>query len=438
MSSAGKPRNQFGVRGPLVFGVLAVAVLLGGFGAWSVMTEISGAIIASGRVEVDRNRQVVQHIDGGIVTEINVDEGDVVEEGQLLIRLDDSLLESDRSVVESQLWEMMARRGRLEAERDELEEIAFELDLLKAAAEDGDVAGIVGGQRNLFHARRDTMKQANEQLNKQVVQIGNQIEGIDAQLQAMGVQLSLIQQELADQQQLLDKGLAQAARVLGLQREEAGLAGRVGELTANRAQAEGRITEIDIEKLKLATARREEAITTLRDLRYRELELIEKRVNILSRLDRLDIRSPVAGVVYGLQVFALQSVIRPADPVLFVVPQDRPLVVAAQVPTIHVDQVYPGQDVTLRFSAFDQRTTPELIGRVTQISADAFQDEGTGMSFYRTEIELAEGEETKLPTDVELIPGMPVDAYLRTQDRTPLAYLIKPLSDYFVKAFRES
>ncbi|KPA21086.1 Type I secretion system membrane fusion protein PrsE [Shimia sp. SK013] len=438
MSNADKSRNQFGVRGPLIFGILALAVLLGGFGTWSVMTEISGAIIASGRVEVDRNRQVVQHIDGGIVTEIKVDEGDIVEAGQLLIRLDDSLLESERTVVEGQLWEMMARRGRLEAERDGLEEIAFELDLLKAAAEDGDVAGIVGGQRNLFHARRDTLKQANEQLNKQVVQIGNQIEGINAQIQAMGVQLTLIQQELADQQQLLDKGLAQAARVLGLQREEAGLAGRVGELTANRAQAEGRITEIDIEKLKLTTARREEAITTLRDLRFSELELIEKRLSILSRLDRLEIRSPVAGVVYGLQVFALQSVIRPADPVLFVVPQDRPLVIATQVPTIHVDQVYPGQDVTLRFSAFDQRTTPELIGRVTQISADAFQDEATGMSFYRTEIELAEGEETKLPTDVALIPGMPVDAYLRTQDRTPLAYLIKPLSDYFVKAFREN
>jgi HlyD family secretion protein len=158
----------------------------------------------------------------------------------------------------------------------------------------------------------------------------------------------------------------------------------------------------------------------------------------LAQLSRLDIRSPVAGVVYGMQVFALQSVIRPADPVLYVVPQDRPLVVASQVPTIHVDQVYPGQEVNLRFSAFDQRTTPELVGRVTQISADAFQDDATGVAYYRTEIVLAEGEIDKLPANVALIPGMPVDAYLRTQDRTPLAYLVKPLSDYFVKAFRES
>lgn len=431
-------RQEFAVRRPLIIGTLALVVLLGGFGVWSVATEISGAIIASGRVEVDRNRQVVQHIDGGIVTEISVDEGDVVTADQLLIRLDDTLLKSDLAVVEGQLWEMMARRGRLEAERDGLAEIKFEDELLAAAGQQPDVAGIVSGQRNLFEARRTTLTQASEQLDKQVVQIRNQIDGIAAQTNALTVQLALIQDELEDQQQLLDKGLAQATRVSALQREEAGLSGRVGELTATRAQAEGRITEIDIEKLKLETVRREEAITTLRDLRYRELELIEKRQNILSRMSRLDIRAPVSGVVYGLQVFALQSVIRPADPVLFVVPQDRPLVVAAQVPTIHVDQVYPGQMVTLRFSAFDQRTTPELIGEVTLISADAFQDDATGMSFYRAEIELAPGEEDKLPTEVALIPGMPVEAFLRTQDRTPLAYLVKPLSDYFVKAFREN
>ncbi|MGR3713853.1 MAG: HlyD family type I secretion periplasmic adaptor subunit [Shimia sp.] len=434
----GNARKNFSVIRPMIVGVLALLVLVGGFGAWSVMTEISGAIIASGRVEVDRNRQVVQHLDGGVVTELNVYEGDVVEVGQLLLRLDGALLESELTVVEDQLWEIIARRGRLEAERDGLEAIEFEDLLLETAKSDEDVAGIVVGQRNLFGARRDTMEQATNQLDKQVVQIRNQIEGIQAQTVALNRQLELILVELIDQQQLLDKGLAQATRVLALQREEASLAGRVGELTASRAQAEGRITEIDIEKLKLSTGRREEAITTLRDLRYRELGLIENRDSILAQLSRLDIRSPVAGVVYGMQVFALQSVIRPADPVLYVVPQDRPLVVASQVPTIHVDQVYPGQEVNLRFSAFDQRTTPELVGRVTQISADAFQDDATGVAYYRTEIVLAEGEIDKLPANVALIPGMPVDAYLRTQDRTPLAYLVKPLSDYFVKAFRES
>ncbi|MGX9351910.1 HlyD family type I secretion periplasmic adaptor subunit [Shimia sp. W99] len=422
---------------PLILGLVALVILVGGFGAWSVIAEISGAIIASGRVEVDRNRQIVQHLDGGIVSELLVDEGDTVEEGQLLVRLDDSLLASNLSVTESQLFEVMARRGRLDAERDEVDDLIFDPELLARGVEDPTIQDMMDGQTRLFHARRTTVEQELEQLTKQGGQIENQIEGIDAQRAALSRQLSLIQDELADQQVLLNKGLAQAARVLALKREEAGLAGQVGELVARRAQAEGRITEIEIEKLKLASGRREQAITRLRDLQYREVELSEKRRSLQEQLARLELRAPVSGVVYGLQVFALRSVIRAADPIMFIVPQDRPLVVAARVPAIHVDQVFPGQEVSLRFSAFNQRTTPELFGEVVQISADAFQDEQTMSAYYRVEIILSEGEVSKLPANVSLIPGMPVDAFLRTQDRTPLAYLVKPLTDYFSRAFRE-
>ncbi len=431
-------RDTKSVLKPMLIGVVSLLILFGGFGVWAVKTDIAGAIVASGSVQVDRNRQIVQHIDGGIVVELNVEEGDSVEEGQVLIRLDDSLLISELVVTESQLWELMARRGRLEAERDQSKTVTFEPELLVAAANDFNVKGIVEGQSRLFQARLDTLFQANDQLSKRSEQINNQIEGVDAQLVALGTQLNLIQEELVDQQALLDKGLAQATRILALRREEAGLAGRLGELEASRAQAEGRITEIELEKLKLISNRREESITRLRDLRYRELELAEQRRSIQQRLTRLDVRSPVSGLVYGMQVHALRSVIRAAEPILFVVPQDRPLVVTVQVPTIHVDQVFPGQEVALRFSAFDQRTTPELYGVVSLLSADAFQDEATGAGYYRAEVELYEGEAQRLPENVILIPGMPVDAFLRTTDRTPLAYLIKPLSDYFNKAFRES
>ncbi|PSL21258.1 HlyD family type I secretion periplasmic adaptor subunit [Shimia abyssi] len=431
-------KGRFGARNPLLVGGFALLILVGGFGTWSVLTEIAGAIVASGRVEVDRNRQVVQHLDGGIVSEIHVEEGDVVDEGALLLRLDDTFLISTLAITESQLFELMARRGRLEAERDNSSDLVFEPELLERATGDAGILDLLDGQKRLFEARRVTLEQEVEQLGKRRGQISNQVEGIDAQTIALSTQLDLIRDELEDQQQLLDKGLAQATRVLALRREEAGLAGRVGELTAQRAQAEGRITEIDIEILKLATAWREQAITQLRDLRYREVELSEQRRQIEERLSRLDIRAPVSGVVYGMQVFALRSVVRPAATVLFVIPQDRPLVIAAQVPVIHVDQVFPGQTVSLRFSAFDQRTTPELFGEVTQISADAFQDEVTAQSYYRAEIVLSEGEAAKLPANLSLIPGMPVDAYLRTEDRTPLAYLVKPLADYFTKAFRES
>lgn len=198
------------------------------------------------------------------------------------------------------------------------------------------------------------------------------------------------------------------------------------------------MTEIDIEVLRIATTRVEEALTRLRDLQYNELELREKRRSLLTQLDRLEIRAPLPGVVYGLRVFSPRSVIRPADPVLFLVPQDRPLIITTQVEPRDIDQIFVGQEVTLHFSAFDRRTTPELFGRVVQISADAFQDESTRVSYYRAEIELPENEKARMPDGITLIPGMPVEAFISTDQRTPLEYLVKPLTDYFAKAFRES
>ncbi|MCH2067374.1 HlyD family type I secretion periplasmic adaptor subunit [Shimia sp.] len=430
--------KAWSARKPLWIGGIALATLVIGFGAWAVGTEIAGAIVTSGRVEVDRNRQIVQHIDGGVVTDIKVEEGDRVEPGQILMQLDEAELTLELTVTEGQLWELMARRGRLEAERDEAQDIVFDPALVEIAETSQEAAGLMTGQSRLFAARADTLNKNLDQLAKRKAQIQSQIVGIDAQNVALTQQLDLIKAELKDQQALLDKGLAQATRVLALRREEANLAGRVGELQANRAQAEGRVTEIEIEALALGSSRREEAITTLRDLRYRELELSERRRHLISKIENLDIRAPVAGLVYGLQVFASQSVIQPAEPLMYIVPQDRPLVAAVQVPTIHVDQVYPGQSVTLKFSAFDQRTTPDLEGSVVHVSADAFQDDQTGGSFYKAEIELLDGEVEKLPAEASLVPGMPVDAFFRTRDRTPWEYLTKPLTDYFVRAFRES
>ncbi|WP_428547646.1 HlyD family type I secretion periplasmic adaptor subunit [Profundibacter sp.] len=424
-------------RNPLIIGFLAILLLVGGFGTWSVMANISGAVVASGQIEVDQNRQVVQHPDGGVIAKINVQEGDLVDEGDILIRLDPTNLTSELVVVEGQLFELMARRGRLEAERDGAEVITFDPELIKAAEGSKDARTLMEGQQRLFKARQDSMAQEIAQMQKQRNQISDQINGITAQQTALETQLELINEELKNQQTLLDRGLAQASRVLSLQREDARLRGTMGELAATKAQAESRITEIDIEVLKYGTKRREEAITRLRDLQFRELELTEKRSALKERLSRLDIRAPLAGVVYGMQFFAPRSVIRPADPVLYLVPQDRPLVIAAKIQTINIDQIFVGQEVILRFPAFDSRTTPELRGRVVKVSADAFTDERTGISYYRSEIVLLEGETEKLPQGATLIPGMPVQAFIRTNDRTPMAYLIKPFADYFAKAFRE-
>lgn len=420
----------------LFVGALALLVLVGGFGTWAVTAQISGAVITSGQIEVDRNRQVVQHPDGGVVAEILVDEGDTVAAGDLLIRLDANTLQSELTVVEGQLFEILARRARLEAERDGTDTLLFDPAL--TTANTAEAAELIAGQIRLFEARQESNSGAVEQLTQQRAQIASQIDGINAQQSALTTQSALIARELADQQSLLDRGLAQASRVLALQREEASLLGTMGDLTAKAAQAAERITEIDLQVLGIASTRREEAITRLRDLQYTQIELAERQRTLTRQLDRLDIRAPVSGVVYGLQVFAPQSVIRPADPVLFLIPQDRPLVIATKVNVRDVDQIYVGQEVTLRFSAFDRRRTPELTGKVTLISADAFQNESSGLSFYRAEVELNPGEIDRLPSDMTLIPGMPVEAFVRTADRSPLDYLLKPLADYFAKAFRES
>ena len=424
-------------RKPLIIGLLGVLLLVGGFGTWAVTARISGAIIAPGLIEVEQNRQVVQHPEGGVVDLINVGEGDHVEAGQVLLQLDASELSSRLAIAESQLFELMARRGRLEAERDGNDEIVFDPLLVEVAAGNPDVTGLMQGQERLMRARAVSIAQEIDQLNKRQLQISDQIEGITAQQTSLTRQSELIARELADQQSLLERGLAQAARVLSLEREAARLSGQSGDLIAQKAQAEGRITEIDVQILTLESQRREDAISSLSDFQYRELELREERRALMDQIGRLEITAPVSGVVYGMRVFALRSVVRPADPILFVVPQDRPLIINAQVEPIHIDKLSLGQDVTLRFSALDQRHTPELTGQVVQISADAFLDEATQQSFYRAEIVLSEGEQARLPEGTTLIPGMPVEAFIRTEDHSPISYLLKPLTDYFTKAFRQ-
>lgn len=431
-------QRAWSARGPIILGLLALFVLVGGFGTWAVTSNIAGAIVAPGSIEVEANRQVVQHPDGGVVKEILVREGDVVEAGQVLLRLDPEKLNTERTIVESQLFELMARRGRLEAERDGAETVTYDENLITVASENPEVAEMLESNRRLFEQRRDNLAASVSQLEKRKAQITSQIDGLAAQLAALETQSSLVSEELEGQLALQEKGLAQLPRVMSLEREKARLEGSAGEIIAAKAQAEGRITEIEIEIIRIQAESREEAIAQLSEQEGRELELAERRRAILEQLDRLDVRAPRAGAVHALQIFGEQSVIQPAQPVLYIVPQDQPLVIGVQVATIHVDQVHVGQEVILRFSAFDTRRTPQILGRVISISPDALSDEATGASYYRARVQLVDGEIEKLPEGSVLIPGMPVEAYLRTGDRSALTYLAKPLADYFNKAFREN
>ncbi len=430
-ASLGSPRLS------LVIGFSAVLLLVGGFGTWAVATRIDGAVIAQGRIVLDRNRQAVQHPDGGVLAEVLVAEGDTVAADEVLMRLDPTLAQSQLTITESRLFEVIARRGRLEAERDDAATISFDRLLIEAAAADAAVGRLMIGQRKLFEARLDSLRQNEVQLENQERQLHEQIAGINAQSVAAARQAELTAQESKAQSSLLARGLAVSARLLGLQREEARLAGLSGELTAKRAQGAERISEIRMQIIMLRTMRREQAITTLRDLEITEMELTENRASLRTKLDRMEIRAPVAGVVYDLKVYGAQSVIRPAEPLLFLVPQDRPLVIEAQIPPINVNEVHAPLKVVLRFPAFDMRQTPDLIGTVTRVSPDAFTDAQTGRSYYRAEIELPKSELAKLPKGEVLMPGMPVDSFIRTGEHTPLRYLIEPLTRYFRTAFRD-
>ncbi|MCA0920205.1 HlyD family type I secretion periplasmic adaptor subunit [Pseudooceanicola nanhaiensis] len=417
-------------------GTLAVGVLVFGLGAWAVGTNIDGAVLAPGRVIVDRNRQAVQHLDGGIVADVLIKEGDRVEAGDVLIRLDPRLVQSELAVTESQLYEIMARRGRLEAERDDAQGVSFDPVLLEVAATRPEVAALVGGQERLFEARMDNLRQSIVQYEAQRSQLEKQITGIDAQRESITEQLELTKSETEVQQGLLDRGLAQGSRVLNLRREGARLTGMMGQAIAQRAQAEERIAEIRIEILRSRSQLREDAITTLRDMNVSEVQTHQRRETLLTQLERMEIRAPVSGVVYGLAVNGPQSVIRPAQPLLFIVPQDRPLVIEAEVNPINISDVHLDQDVILRLRAVDQRMMPDLHGRVTRLSPDAFTDEQSRRSYYRAEIELPKAELAKLPAHQLVLPGLPVDAFIRTGLHSPLAYLTAPLTQYFDTAMR--
>lgn len=289
----------------------------------------------------------------------------------------------------------------------------------------------------IFNARKETLEKAIIQLRNQRLQLEKQISGIEAQSDAADQQFDLIEKELATQQTLMDKGLAQSSRLSALQRERARLAGSVGDLTSRHAQAEERISALEIEQLQYEANRREQAITVLRDLQYNEMERIEQRYSLRRQLERLEVRAPVSGVVYNQRVFGSGTVIRPADPILYLVPQDQPLVIEAQVDPMHVNEVYTHQEVMLRFPAFDMRETPDLFGQVTQVSADAFSDQATGRSYYRIEIVLQNEELSKLGAEQQLVPGMPAETYIRTGEHTPIEYLISPIASYFNKALRD-
>lgn len=421
---------------PLIVGFSAIFVMVCSLGAWSLGTEIAGAVVARGTVQVESDHQVIQHPDGGVVQDILVQDGDIVAAGDVVIRLDDTFLHSELATVEGQLAEVFARRARLIAERDGSDAPAFDQAPHLSQLGKDVLHDQITGQRNLFEARRASLTKEDAQLRQQQVQIRRQIDGALAQHAAVLRQQTLIETELTDVLTLFDKGLVSSARLLDLERESARIAGDLGDLTARMAEAEARLAAIEIERLNLTDLRREEAITRLRDISYSQIELGERRQSLLERIERLDVRAPMSGVVFDSRIAAVRSVVRPADPMMFIVPADQPLEVSTRLDPKDIDQVYAGQPVSLMFTAFNSRTVPEIPGRLIGVSADVKIDESTGAPYYEATVS-PDQTDVLAVADVTLLPGMQVEVFMTKDMRTPFSYLTKPLFAYLRRAFRE-
>jgi HlyD family secretion protein len=423
------------IRRHLMAGAAAMALLLGGFGGWAATTELSGAVVAPGVLVVDTNVKKVQHPTGGVVGELRVRDGDRVKAGDIVLRLDETVTQANLAIVVKGLDELRARQARLEAERDGVGEVVFAPDLLTRSG-DPEVGRLIAGERRLFQTRRAGRDGQKAQLKERVGQLNEQIQGLSEQITAKGREIELIGQELVGVRELWRKNLVQITRVTALERDAARLEGERGGLISSIAQTKGKITETELQIIQIEQDLRTEVGKELADIRGKVAELVERKVTADDQLKRIDLRAPQDGIVHQLAVHTVGGVIGPAEAVMLIVPAADVLEVESKINPQDIDQVRVGQEAALRFSAFSQRTTPEVNGIVSRVSADLSSDQRTGASYYTARITLAPEELARLK-GLRLIPGMPLEAFVKTGDRTVLSYLTKPLTDQVMKAFRE-
>ena len=414
---------------------LIAAVLTVGVGGWATCTQIHGAVVAPGQLVVESDVKKVQHPTGGVVGEIRVRDGQRVKAGDVVIRLDETQTRANLDIVLKAMDELSARRGRNEAERDGAKAIAFPAELL-ARRGDPAVAHLIDGERILFETRVAGREGQRSQLRERVLQLRQEISGLSEQAGAKAREIALIGEELKGVRDLWAKNLVPFSRVTALERDAARLEGEKGQLTASQAQARGKITETELQILQVDQDMRSEVGKDLAEIRGRWSELAEKKVSALDQLKRTDLTAPQDGVVHQMSVHTVGGLVVPSEPAMLVVPDGDSLAVEVRIQPQDVDNVRLDQDAVLRFPAFNQRVTPEINGTVTRISADVSQDAKTGVSYYTVRIRVPDEERSRLGK-VRLMPGMPVEAYIQTGERSVLSYLVKPLSDQVSKAWRE-
>ncbi len=418
--------------------IIAVAIAAGfmvvSIGVMSAATEMAGAVIASGQLVVQSEVKKVQHPTGGVVKDLLIGNGSRVKGGDVVLRMDETVARANLAAVDKARWELEARQARLQAERDSSDDVQFP-ELLTEET-DPTAAAIVAGERRFFHLRRDAAEGQKRQLREQIVQLTEQIAGLGDQLTAKKQETDFLDKELGGVQQLWDQRLVSINRLTSLQRDSARLLGERGQLTASIAQAKGKISETELKILQIDQDFRSDVARELAEVRAKLSETVEKQVAARDAADKLELRAPQDGLVHDLTVHTKGGVIGAGETIMTIVPDQDQLLVETHIAPQDIDQIRIGQTAMLRFTNFNQRTTPEIDGEVMRIGADVSRDDKAGASYFVVRIAIPQDQIAKLGK-THLMPGMPVEVFVRTAERTMLSYLMKPLADQMQRAFRE-
>ena len=433
MSAPEDPRRT--IRKLNLFGFSVIVVMLGGVGGWAATSQLAGAVIAPGTIVVESNVKKVQHPTGGIVGEILVKEGSAVTVDQIVMRLDDTVTKSTLGIVRSQLDELVARQARLVAERDGADAIGFP-DELTARGGDPSVKAATAGEDKLFESRRSTRAGQKGQLVERKGQTNEEIVGLSAQRAGKESEARFIAEELRGVAELYKKNLVPISRFMQLQRDQARIEGERGQLTAEIARSRVKISETELQILQIDHDFRTEVLKDLREAQGKIAELRERFTAAEDQLKRVDIRAPQSGFVHQLAVHTVGGVVANGEVIMMVVPRADDLVVEARVAPQDIDQLVEGARTAVRIMAGNQRTTPDVAGVLTRISADLTKEQQTNQSYYVVRVAL-DPEQVRRLGDLKLVPGMPVEAFIQTQERTPLQYLLKPLLEQVARTFRE-
>lgn len=425
-----------GVRSALLASLAVMALLVFGGGLWAGTATLSGAVLASGTVVVDSNAKKIQHATGGTVGEIFVKDGDRVERGALLLRLDETLVRASLQIVTKQLDEIAVRRMRLAAEQDGAAVLTPPRALESRRAE-AEISALITAERKLFESRHDARMGQKAQLRERIAQLRQEVDGLAAQQWAKGREIDLIGKELDGAEKLWSQNLMPITKLTAIQRDAARIEGERAQLRAQQAQTAGRISEIELQIIQLDQDMRTEVMKDLREATAKEAELAERRVAAENQLRHIEIRAPQSGLVHQLAVHTVGGVVAQGETLMLIIPEQDALVVEAKVAPQDIDHVRPGQPANIRFTAFDQRTTPEFEAEVTRIAADLTKDQQTGVTYYVARLRLNPLPENDGASRLRLVPGMPAEVHIRTGERTALSYFLKPLRDQFARAFTE-